>query len=109
MLAQLAVEAGFDGEAGVEVELVADDGADGAKCVEALGAGPLAIFLLQVAGGDVVGERVAAYHFAPFVVGLEVARAAADDQGQFAFIVDALGDGGQYESRRRAEAATRAA
>ena len=65
MLAQFAVDAGFDGEAGFGVDFVADDWADGAKRVEALGAGPLAIFLLQVAGGYVVGQGVAADDGAP--------------------------------------------
>ena len=56
VLAQLAVDAGFQGQASRGVQFVADDGANRAKGVEALGAGPLAILALQVAGGYVVGS-----------------------------------------------------
>src|ERR1035441_5529546 len=46
VLAQLAVDAGFQGQAGRGVQLVADDGANRAKGVEALGASPLSILAL---------------------------------------------------------------
>ena len=67
----------------------ADDGPNGAERVKALGAGPLAVFLLQVAGGDVVGQGEAANVGAPVGFAEQVAGAAADDQRQFAFEVDA--------------------
>ena len=107
VLAKLAIDAGLDGEAGFEVEFVADDGADGAEGVEALGAGPLAVFLLQVAGGDVVGQGVAADGRAPVRLVVEIADAAADDQRQFAFEVDAAPRRRACGRCRRERAATR--
>ncbi len=76
-----AVEAGGDGDglAAGGVDLVGDDGADGAEGVEALAAGPLAVGLLDVAGGDVVDDDVAADVGADVFVGADVAAAAADD------------------------------
>ena len=93
MLADFAVKVRFDGKAGVEVELIADDRADGAEGVKALGAGPLIVLFLEVASGDIIGEGEAAYDVAPVGIGLEVACAAADDDGELAFKVDALRDG----------------
>ena len=59
MLAGLAINQSFNFYAGVWINFIADDGADRAKGIEALGARPLAIFFLQVAGGDVVDAGVA--------------------------------------------------
>src|ERR1039458_5910165 len=47
VLADFAVETRLEVETGVEVELIADNGADGAEGVEALGARPLIILILQ--------------------------------------------------------------
>jgi hypothetical protein len=56
-----AVEAGGEGYGAVEgVDLVGDYGPGGAEGVEAFAAGPLAVGLLEVAGGDVVDDGVAA-------------------------------------------------
>ena len=88
VLAQLAVDAGFQGQPGRGIQLVADDGANRSKGVEALGAGPLAILALQVASGHVVGQRVAAQGGAPFFF-FQIADAAADHQRQLTFKVHA--------------------
>ncbi len=72
------------------IDLVGDDGADGAEGVEAFAAGPLAVGLLDVAGGDVVDDDVAANVGADVFVGAELAAAAADDDAEFALVVDAL-------------------
>ena len=74
VLLQLAVETGFDGDAGGEVDLVGDERADGAEGVEALGAGPLAVGFLQVAGGDVVDDGVAADIGRDGLVGADLER-----------------------------------
>ena len=77
-----AVEAGGDGDGRVEgVDVGGDYGACGAEGVEALGAAPLAVRLLEVAGGDVVDDGVAANVGADVFVGAESASAAADDYG----------------------------
>ena len=89
VLAKLAVDAGFDDEAGGGIDFVADPWADGTERVETLGASPLAVFLLQVAGGDVVGEGVAANDGAQVEAGFEFAGSAADHDGEFAFMIDA--------------------
>ena len=92
MLFNDAVETGGDGYGGFEgVDFVGDDGACGAEGVEALGAAPLAVGLLKVAGGDVVDDGVAADVGADVFVGAEFAATAADDDGEFALVVDALG------------------
>ncbi len=98
-----AVEAGGygDGGSGDGVDLVwtlyGDDGADGAEGVEALAAGPLAVALLEVAGGDVVDADVAADEGADVLGGAQVAAAAADDDAELALVVDAAGEGGHAD------------
>src|SRR5580704_5167654 len=52
LLAELAVDASLNGEADIGLHFVAHPRTDGTERVEALGACPLAVFLLQVAGGD---------------------------------------------------------
>src|ERR1019366_4045678 len=89
VLAKFAVDAGFDVEAGFGIEFVADQRADGAEGVKALGAGPLAVFLLEVAGSHVVGQRVAADESSPGCIRGEPGSATANDQGQLAFKVHA--------------------
>ena len=76
---------------------IAHDRADGTEGVEAFGARPLIVLILQVAGGHVVGKREAAHEITPGSAGPEVARAAADDDGELAFKVDALRDGRQAD------------
>src|ERR1035437_809618 len=67
VLPQFAVDAGFDGQAGSGVHFIADQRADRTKSVKTLGAGPLAVFLLQIARGYIVGQRVSADRRAPLV------------------------------------------
>ena len=94
-----AVEAGDDGDGGAAggVDLVGDDGADGAEGVEAFAAGPLAVGLLDVAGGDVVDADVAANVGADVFVGADLVAAAADDDAELALVVDAVGEGGHAD------------
>jgi hypothetical protein len=87
VLAKFAVDAGFDGQAGFRIDFVANDGADRAEGVKALGSSPLTVFLLQVTGGYVVGQGVAADDAAPVGVDGEFGGAFGDDEGQFAFEV----------------------
>ena len=61
--------------------------------VEAFGARPLTVGLLQVAGRDVIRNGVAKDHGRGFLLGY-VAAAAADHHAQLAFEVDALADRG---------------
>jgi len=87
VLAEVAVDAGFEVEAGFGVDFVADIGADGTEGVKTLGAGPLGFLLLQVAGGYVVGQGVAANHSSPVRIFGELGDALADDERQFTFEV----------------------
>ncbi len=90
-LAQLAVEVRGEGDGGGDgVELVGNDGAGGAEGVPALASGPLAVGFLDVAGGDVVDEGVAADVIVGVVGWGEVAAGASDDDRELAFEVDAF-------------------
>ena len=81
LLLDFAVETGGEGDggAGGGVDLVGDDGADGAEGVETFASGPLAVGLLDVSGGDVVDDDVAADVGANIFGGAEIATAAAYD------------------------------
>src|SRR5207302_2023669 len=72
-----------DGRAARGVDLVRDDGADRAEGVEALAAGPLAVRLLYVAGGDVVNADVAPNVGPNIFVGAYFVAAASDDNSEF--------------------------
>jgi hypothetical protein len=63
--------------------------------VSKLLARPLAVEFLEIAGGDVVEAGVAKDVGADVFIGVEQMAAAADDNGDFAFVVDALGDAGE--------------
>ena len=60
ILAKLPIEVGFQADAGSWIDFVGHERTDGTKGIEALGARPLPVLLLQIARGDVVGQRVAA-------------------------------------------------
>ena len=83
VLMNLVVDVGREVQAGFNVEFIADKRADGAKGIEALGACPLAVLGLQVAGGDVVGQRETAHGRAPILL-VEMADAAARFAGVLA-------------------------
>jgi len=91
-LPHIAIHAGFDLDAGPGIEAVGDHGSDGAEGIEAFGAGPLTVFVLQIAGGEIiyagVAENVGAYVIA---LGEKVA-APGDHDAQFTFVVSALGN-----------------
>src|SRR5208337_4902805 len=93
VLLALAIDAGFHGHALPRVGLVADDRPDRAESIEALAAGPLPVFALQVARGHVVQAGVAADVRPHVLVRAHVAAALADHHRQFAFEVHPLGDG----------------
>ena len=79
LLLQLTVKTCFDCDARAEVDLVGDERANGAEGVKALGARPLAVGLLQVAGGDVIDDGVAADLGRDGLVGADLRGATADD------------------------------
>src|SRR5580704_14526505 len=90
LLLDCSVEASGDSDGSFEgVDLGRDDGACRAEGVEALSAAPLAVGLLEVAGGDVGDDGVAADVGADVFVGAELAAAAAYDDGEFALVIDA--------------------
>ncbi|EGJ74509.1 putative 2-keto-4-pentenoate hydratase/2-oxohepta-3-ene-1,7-dioic acid hydratase [Streptomyces sp. Tu6071] len=91
-LALLAVHRALEREVG-RVEIRLDPGAERAGAVEALGAGPLLLAALGVAGGDVVGTGVAEDHVLGAFAG-HLAAHAADHDGEFRLVRQLLGEGG---------------
>src|SRR5487761_210029 len=89
-LLDLTVDRRGQGEVG-RVGHGLDPRAERAERVEPLGPGPLAVPSLEVAGGDVVGARVAEDDvLGPFH--RHLAAEPADDDRQLAFVVDPLGE-----------------
>ena len=86
-----AVDVGLDAGIG-RIEVRLQYRAEGAEGVEAFAAGPLAVEFLQVARGDVVEASVAERCRAARLRRGPGETAAADDDGELAFVVDALGD-----------------
>jgi hypothetical protein len=58
--------------------------------IEALGAGPLTVAALQIAGGDIQRHRIAQDELAG-LLGTDPAPALADDHGQLRFVLDFFG------------------
>src|ERR1700678_2602312 len=81
-----------DRAAAYRVDLIGDDGADGAEGVKPLAAGPRAVGLLDVAAGDGVEADVAADVGADVLVGADLVAAAADNDAELALEVDARGE-----------------
>src|SRR5260370_23586904 len=98
-LPDLAIHSRSDLDAGRGVEAVGDQRADRAEGIEAFGAGPLAVFVLQIASGEIihagVAEDVGAYVFA---LGEPVAP-PGDHDAQFPLVVGARGN---FWSKNRA-------
>src|ERR1700753_793704 len=82
-------------------DFIAENGADWAERVETLAARPLRVALLDVAGGDVVQAAVAADVLADVFVFCDLPGLTADDDGQLAFEVDALGYDGTFDGCAR--------
>ncbi|SKX94548.1 Uncharacterised protein [Mycobacteroides abscessus subsp. abscessus] len=85
-LTYLAVELGGDRSVG-RVERGLDPGSEGAEGVVALGARPLAVDLLLIAGGHIVGDRVTEDRRSG-VGSLHVLARTSDHDGEFALEVD---------------------
>src|SRR6185312_11953730 len=102
VLAQLAIDAGLDGEAVPGVDFTVTPlghlnhpGADRTEGVESFGPGPLRIGFLQVACGDVVDAGVA-QNIGPNVApGGQLRTAALYDHAQLAFVVHVLRERGE--------------
>jgi hypothetical protein len=91
-LALRAVDRALDGQV-ARVEVGLHPGAQGAGGVEALGAGPLLLALLGVAGGDVVGAGVAEDDVLD-ALARDLAAHAADDDGELGLVVQFVREGG---------------
>src|ERR1700739_4024890 len=108
-LAERGVDASFhENIAGIEIRF--NVRTNGAESVEAFAARELYVALLDVAGGDVVQAGVAKNVGQGIIRIAQMRAAAADDDGEFAFVLDALGIGGEDdgftgadERRRRLE------
>ena len=88
-LPHLPVDAAGDQRVG-GIEVGVHPGTEWAERVEAFGARPLAVGLLQVAGGDVIPDGVA-QHIVPRRLGSGVPSAFADDHHQLRFMLHLLG------------------
>ena len=55
-----AVQPRGDIDAAIWIDGIGNNGADGTEGIKAFGAGPLSVRLLQIAGGDVVDDDIAA-------------------------------------------------
>src|SRR5438477_8032122 len=85
-----AIDGRLHADAAPGIDLVGDDRSDRTKSVEPLGAGPLSIFILQIARGEVIHARVAE-NVGPHILGLgELVTRLADDDPKLTFIVGPL-------------------
>src|SRR5579862_3421001 len=92
LLLDLAVHARFHIHAHPRVEPVSHERPHRAERVEALGAGPLAVFVLQIAGGEVI-HRGVAENVRPYIFALgQFVAATCNDHAEFALVVSALRD-----------------
>src|SRR4051812_4099330 len=94
LLPNRAIDATFDDDSRPRIDFVGDQRTDGTERVEAFSARPLVVLLLQVARGDVVHARVSIDVAADVFVIAQLVTALADDDAEFAFVVDALRDRG---------------
>jgi hypothetical protein len=85
-----AVDMRFDEDIG-GIELSLDIRANRAKGIKAFGARELGVAFLNVASGNVVEAGVAKKMGESVVAIAQVGTAAADDEGEFAFVFDMLG------------------
>src|SRR6267378_6681443 len=91
VLPDLAVDASFYNGAGPRVNFIANHGANRAERIETLSPGPLAVFFLQVTGGDIVDAGVAEYVGANVLVSAHFVASLGHYDAEFAFMVHALG------------------
>jgi hypothetical protein len=93
-LSELAVNASFDGNSGPGIELIAahDERADWAERIKTLTAGPLSVFFLQIAGGDVVHDCITENASTNVEIDGWTETTAANNDAEFAFVIHALGN-----------------
>ena len=92
LLPDRAVDSGLYRKPRPGIDFVRDQRADRAKSVETLGAGELAVFLLQVARSHVVHAGIAKNVGTNIFVRRQLVARSGDHHSEFAFVVDALGD-----------------
>src|SRR6266436_2663560 len=92
VLPDLAVDASLHSDAVPGVNFIADHGANRAERVETLGPGPLAVFFLQVTGGDIIDAGVAEYVGTNILVSADLVTGLGQHDAEFAFMVHAVGD-----------------
>src|SRR5271165_1000023 len=90
ILTEFAVDPGLHSHPSPVNEPGDHHGTDRTKRVEAFGARPLAVFVLQVAGGDVVDTGISENELPHVVAFAKAAAAFADDHTELAFVVHAL-------------------
>src|ERR1700729_1381533 len=90
LLAQFPIEPGRDADTRGRVHLIRNQRSHRTESVKTLGAGPLAILLLQVSSSHVVSDGVTANIVARVLVGTDSAASFADDDRDLTFEINSL-------------------
>jgi hypothetical protein len=101
LLAQFPIEPGRDADTRGRVYLIRNQRSNRTESVKTLGAGPLAIFLLQVSSSHVVSDGVTANIVARILIGTYSAASFADDDCNLTFEINALREFGDADPRAR--------
>src|ERR1700739_2341693 len=88
LLPHLAIDACFHSYPGPRIDLVRHQRAYRTKCVEAFGSRPLAVFILQIAGGHVVHARVAKDELPNVRIRRRLVTSLADHYAEFSLMID---------------------
>jgi hypothetical protein len=92
MLADLAVDASLNQDAGPGVNFIGNHRSDWAERIKPLGPGPLAILFLQVTGSDIVDAGVAQYVRVNVLIRADFMAGPGYNDPEFPFMVHALRD-----------------
>src|SRR5690348_7593396 len=90
LLLDVGVDTSFHWNACPRIDRVGHDGAHGTERVESFSSGPLAVFILQVASGDIVHAGVPENVLPNVGICGRLVTGLADYYPKFAFIVHAL-------------------
>src|SRR5581483_121713 len=92
VLPYFTIDLGSQGNARPGVEGICNHGAHRTKGIEALGPAPLSIFILQVAGSEIVNAGVAENVAANIFINRNVATVLANHNPKLSLVIGTLGD-----------------
>src|SRR5439155_1754467 len=92
LLAKYTVDRGFNRHASPRIDLIRYYRSNGAKCIEPFGPGPLIIFVLQIARGEIVHAGVAENVRTHIFFWRKLVTSLGDHDSKFAFIIGLLGN-----------------